>query len=160
MTSREVSKLAKAWQSSQNWPKFLNYIEINGIRGWTGQRVELKFPIVAIVGENGAGKSTILQSAACCYRDERQSQTYFPTEFFPETAWDTLTDVSIKYGHRVGQDHREHSIRKPTSRWLGQPERPERPLIYLDLSRLQPVGSNRPIEAACLRAGFRAKTRA
>lgn len=34
-------------------------------RTWTGQRVLFDFPIVAIVGENGSGKSRLLQAAAC-----------------------------------------------------------------------------------------------
>ena len=113
---------------------------MRGIRGWTGQRIAFEFPIVAIVGENGSGKSTVLQSAACVYQDPGGT-TWFPTEFFPETAWDNLRDVRINSGYRQGSEHLESSIRKPTTRWLGQPERPERRVNYIDLSRLQPVGT-------------------
>jgi len=62
MTSREVRLLANRW--SQNpWPQHLEWIEIDGLRGWGGQRIDFAFPIVAVVGENGAGKSTIIQAA-------------------------------------------------------------------------------------------------
>jgi hypothetical protein len=40
-----------------------------------------------------------------------------------------------------GDGHAIRSIRKPTTRWLGQPDRPLRQVEYIDLSRLQPVGT-------------------
>ncbi len=110
------------------------------MRGWNGQRVRFNFPIVAVVGENGSGKSTILQAAACAYRNTG-GVSWFPSEFFPETAWDTLRDVRIDYGYKEGGHYSDGSVRKPTTRWLGQPERPKRRVEYIDLSRLQPVGT-------------------
>jgi len=137
--SNQVRRLSTKWETGNGWPKRLEWLEIKGIRGWTEQRIKFDYPIVAIVGENGSGKSTILQSAACSYVDS--DRPYYPTEFFPETAWDTLSDVRITAGVLQGQQHITHSIRKPTTRWLGQPERPERRIEYIDLSRLQPVGT-------------------
>jgi predicted ATPase len=140
--SPEVRRLGVKWDSGNGWPKRLEWLEISNIRNWTGQRIQFNFPIVAIVGENGSGKSTVLQSAACSYRHaDNPKKTYFPSEFFPETAWDKLTNASITYGYWEGGQRFERAIRKPTTRWLGQPERPERRVTYLDLSRLQPVGT-------------------
>jgi hypothetical protein len=83
-----------------------------------------------------------LQSAACAYQgDDAVDITWFPSEFFPETAWDSLQDVRIRYGYKEGNSHTDGSIRKPTTRWLGQPDRRKRRVIYIDLSRLQPVGT-------------------
>ena len=141
--SDEIRRLETKWATGNGWPKFLEWIEIKGIRGWVGQRVEFDFPIVAIVGENGSGKSTVLQSAACVYRspDEAADRSWFPSEFFPETAWDNLQDIRVEYSFKQGSSHLSGSIRKPTTRWLGQPDRPERRVSYIDLSRLQPVGT-------------------
>ena len=142
--SDQMRKLAQQWDTGNRWPRFLDWLEIRKIRGWSGQRVAFRFPIVAIVGENGSGKSTVLQAAACAYRaPERHATatTWFPTEFFPETAWDTLRDVRITFGVKQGEQHLEVSMRKPTSRWLGGPQRPERAVEYIDLSRLQPVAT-------------------
>jgi recombinational DNA repair ATPase RecF len=59
--SNEVRRLQQKWSSGGGgWPKRLEWIEIHNMRGWTGQKVEFKFPIVAIVGENGSGKSSII----------------------------------------------------------------------------------------------------
>jgi DNA repair exonuclease SbcCD ATPase subunit len=70
--SNEMKRLRAKWQTNTGWPKKLDYIEICGLRGWGGQRFSLDFPIMAIVGENGSGKSTILQCAASVYATSEQ----------------------------------------------------------------------------------------
>lgn len=138
--NESMSDLQRKWDRGGHWPKFLEWIEILNIRGWASQRISFDFPIVALVGENGSGKSTVLQAAACAYRNS-EGDTFFPTEFFPETTWDLFQNASVKAGYKQGPNHHDHTIRKPTRRWLGQPERPERPVRYLDLSRLQPIST-------------------
>lgn len=139
--SNEIRRLDKKWSSGTGWPKRLEWIEILGLRGWAKQRVEFSFPIIAIVGENGSGKSTILQSCACVYRSENKKDTHYPSEFFPDTAWESVQGVTIKYGYSEGTQHKDGSLRKPTTRWLGHDERPERQVEYIDLSRIQPVSA-------------------
>ncbi len=138
--SDEMRRLDTKWQTGNAWPKRLDWLEVQNLRGWDGQRIQFKFPIVAVVGENGSGKSTILQAAACAYQNV-SGITWFPSEFFPETAWDTLSHVRLDYGYQERDRHFSGSVRKPTTRWLGQPDRPLRRVEYIDLSRLQPVGT-------------------
>jgi predicted ATPase len=140
-TNAEIRRLAKKWSSGTGWPKRLDWIEVKGLRGWSGQRVDFAFPIVAIVGENGSGKSTLLQAAACVYRAEDPDDTHYASEFFPDTAWDEIQNATVKFGYKEGGDRKEGSIRKPTSRWLGNVERPIRAVEYIDLSRIQPVSA-------------------
>lgn len=116
--STEMRRLETKWQTGNGWPKRLEWLEIEGVRGWTEQRVSLSFPIVAIVGENGSGKSTIIQAAACAYQDPK-GVSWFPSEFFPETAWDNLSGVRLNFGYKQGDQHFTGSIRKKTTRWLG-----------------------------------------
>lgn len=140
--SNEMRRLIKKWTAGASWPKRLEWLEISGLRGWTGQRMNLPFPIIAIVGENGSGKSTMLQAAASVYRSKEKVATRFPSEFFPSTTWDQVQDVAIRFGYQQGIDnHETGSIRKPTTRWLGNTERPEREVAYIDLNRLQPVAT-------------------
>lgn len=140
--SKQVRLLANKWGAATSWPKRLESVEIKNIRGWAGQRVEFKFPIVAVCGENGAGKSTVLQAAASCYSAESDEQSpWFASRFFPDTPWDTIQDASISFVVRQGQQILTGSVRKPTDRWRGNPERPQRPVVYIDLARLQPVSA-------------------
>ena len=116
-------------------------MEIDGLRGWHGQKIDFTFPIVAIVGENGSGKSTIFQCAASVYKSpgEKLSENRFASDYFPETVWDKLKDISIRYFCKEGQTSQMKSIRKPTDRWRGNPDRPIRKVEYVDLSRIQPI---------------------
>ncbi|MDE3073346.1 MAG: AAA family ATPase, partial [Pseudomonadota bacterium] len=139
--SDEIRRLEKKWRAGTAWPRRLDWIAPRGIRGWTGQRVNFPFPIIAIVGENGSGKSTLLQAAACAYQGDSGSRTWYPTEFFPDTAWDTFSDAAIGYGYKQGGEQKEGSVRKKTTRWLGQTDRPSRVVEYIDLNRIQPVGA-------------------
>lgn len=138
--SDEVRKLRTKWQTGTSWPKRLDWIEIGGLRGWTGQRFELRLPIMAVVGENGAGKSTVLQAAASVYASEGDTPERYASGFFVSTPWDTVQNASIKSAVREGTNPSlEQSVRKPTTRWLGNPDRRHRSVEYIDLSRVQPI---------------------
>lgn len=139
--SREVRLLENKWQSGQGWPKRLEWLEIEGLRGWTNQRIAFNFPIVAIVGENGVGKSTVLQAIAASYESEPNDN--YASDFFPDTSWETVTKAAIRVSVREGLDTSSFikSVRKPTNRWRGNPERLRRPVVYIDLRRIQPMSA-------------------
>jgi predicted ATPase len=139
MVEREVRRLQAKWVAGTGWPKRLEWIEIAGIRGWDGQRFSLNFPIMAVVGENGVGKSTLLQAAASVYRAEGTASSRFASDFFPDTPWDEIRDAEIRASLKEGDQQLEATIRKPTKRWRGNRERRERHVEYIDLSRIQPV---------------------
>lgn len=107
--SSEMRRLETKWVTGSSWPKFLEWLELKEFGVGTGS-ASFAFPIVAIVGENGSGKSTILQAAAHrAYQSEEgdpAGTTWFPSEFFPETAWDELRDVRIRFGLQTGSKPR------------------------------------------------------
>lgn len=140
--SQPMRKLINAWKSGDSWPKLLEWVEIDGIRGWTGQRIDLNFPIVVIAGENGVGKSTVLQAIKSVYRGPgRPDKKEFASAFFPDTPWERVTNCFIRFSYRQGTKTFTGSIRKPTSRWLGNPDRPTREVQLVDLRRTQPIAS-------------------
>jgi len=143
--SREVRRLERSWQNETAWPKRLDWVEIDNIRGWKGQRIRFPFPIVAISGENGSGKSTIIQACASVYQkyqstgSVKQKGTKYASDFFPKTFWDEIASATIRFGYTEGKATKEGSIRKHTERWKGNVERPIRPVQFLDLSRTLPI---------------------
>lgn len=139
MVEKEVRRLESRWRLGAGWPRRLDWLEIDGIRGWEGQRFEMRFPLMAVVGENGVGKSTVLQAAASIYRPEGPKKPRFASDFFPDTAWDQVTNAQIRFAVREGNKPHNSAIRKPTGRWRGNPERRKRHVDYIDLSRIQPV---------------------
>ena len=141
--SDQVRRLTARWELNSGWPQRLEWLEIKGLRGWTGQRFDLRYPIMAVVGENGVGKSTVIQAAASVYKSKipQRFGPRFASDFFPSTVWDKLPDSYIKFSILQGGRRTESSIRKPGDRWRGNPERPERNLSYIDLTRIQPIGA-------------------
>ena len=138
MTS-EINEIKKKLAST-NWPRFVMSLSISGVHGMEGQQVEFKFPVCAIVGENGTCKSTILKTLACAYTNtDEKGTTFFPSDFFLDTAWDKLKEVIIKYQIRMGTEFKTHIIKK-TKRWRGL-ERPENRVYWIDLNRIQPIDS-------------------
>lgn len=139
----EMRRLRAKWMMNTGWPKRLDWIEIVGLRGWRGQRFSCGFPIMAIVGENGSGKSTIMQCAASIYRPAGLSplEGRFASDFFPDTPWELVRSAEIRYAVRERNQPSQGSVRKPGERWRGNPERRERNVEYIDLSRIQPVSA-------------------
>ncbi len=137
----DVRRLKNKWDTGTAWPRRLEWLELRGIRGWTGQRIDLQFPIVAVVGENGTGRSTVLQAAAAVYRNPHKEKGLFASDFFPNTPFERVKNSTIRFSYREGTTSYTRTVRKASDRWRGNPERPERRVEYVDLSRIQPVGA-------------------
>jgi len=101
--------------------------------------------IMAIVGENGSGKSTVIQSAASVYESTAPKHFLkgrgFASDYFPNTTWDDIREVEIKYSLLEGDKRKTDTIRNPGERWHGNYGRSERPVVYIDLSRILPVAA-------------------
>ena len=137
MNESEIVRIRDQFQGGQ-WPQFLERVDINGLRGWQGQVVQFKFPVVAIVGENGAGKSTVLKVAAAAY-DKAKEVGYFPSDFFLDTHWDTLTGIELGYQIKLGEQTQNFKIRKPTKRWSFPEKRYKRGVFWFDVARTLPL---------------------
>ena len=137
MSLPEINKVREQFQSGL-WPQFLEQIEITGLRGWTGQSVAFRFPVTAIVGENGSGKSTVLKVAAAAY-DPTTKYGYYPSDFFLSTHWDDFQDVILRYRIKRGDDTTNFSIRKPTKRWSFPKKRHDRHVYWFDVARTLPL---------------------
>jgi len=150
--SKEMRRLTAKWASGTGWPKRLEWVQIDGVRGWKNEKFSLNYPIMAVVGENGSGKSTVLQCIAAVYsskppkkqgRKRQAKKPTFASDFFPDTAWEKIKRTTIRYSVRQGANTppKEGSLRKPGPRWRGNTDRPDRQVVYIDLSRIQPIPS-------------------
>lgn len=83
----------------------------------------------------------MLQTAALTYYQHGDQTDWYPSDFFPATVWDKLESAKIRYSvlEGIGQKQRDGEIRKMTDRWVGTADRPERPVRYVDMGRLQPM---------------------
>ncbi|MBM7518256.1 putative ATPase [Nocardioides nitrophenolicus] len=96
---------------------------------------------MAIAGENGSGKSTVIKAAAAAYGPTGGAGTrdFSPDDFFPTTPWEDVSGVRLEYRIRQGAKVTSPSLRKKSTRWRGMPERVKRNLHFLDISRTQPI---------------------
>lgn len=137
MNLGEINRIRDQFQGGL-WPQFIERVEISGLRGWQGQAVQFKFPVSVIVGENGAGKSTVLKVAASAY--ERTKETgYYPSDFFLDTHWDKLSKVELGYSIRTGETTSNFKIKKPTERWSFPEKRFSRRVYWFDVARTLPL---------------------
>lgn len=148
MPAPTTAKLTSAWDTLRHagngWPLFLSAVKISGLRGWQGETVEFRYPVVAIAGVNGSGKSTVLKAAAAAYlapNDTSASVTYYADDFFPKTPWEDVQGVVMTYTVRQGDSTETITVRKPTHRWRGSPDRKPRPSFFFDISRIQPANT-------------------
>jgi hypothetical protein len=80
------------------------------------------------------------------------SKDRYASDFFPDVPFERIEGANIKFSYRQGQNSQTKTVRKPTNRWRGNPERPERSVEYVDLRRIQPVDA-RVGYARILKAG-------
>lgn len=134
---KEVAEI-RSKQLNTPWPKFLRSISISGLRGWTGQEIRFAFPVVAVAGENGSGKSTVLKVAACAYQQLKEgAEAFTPSQFFLDTAWDEVSGVSLGYKVKEGDRERTYT-HKRLERWK-LAERAKREVVFQDISRTLPL---------------------
>ena len=135
----EIVKIREKFLVRENFPQFVESVKVDGLRGFTGETVYFKFPIVAIVGENGSGKSTILKAAACAYRNRAEDGNYYPSDFFLNTFWDKIEGVTLSYQIRLGIDTKQFKITKATERWRPSTKIYDRYVWFFDVARLLPI---------------------
>ncbi|MDB4963979.1 MAG: recombination protein [Myxococcales bacterium] len=76
-----------------NYGKYLAKVILQNARGFVQQEVSFAFPVTALIGPNGGGKTTILGAAACAYDGVK------PRQFFSKSGLldESMKDWSIEY---------------------------------------------------------------
>lgn len=77
----------------RSYGKYLSKVTLQKLRGFENAIINFEFPVTAIVGPNGGGKTTILGAAACAYKD------IAPRRFFAKSGPldNSMADWSIEY---------------------------------------------------------------
>lgn len=140
--SNTAEKLAAKFAIKNRYANFgpcLRQLQIHGFRGIRGMTVDLEFPITAISGLNGAGKSTIGQLAMCAYRKPMMSLGYkrqYIKDFFPISPADPkpISDDAKSIYVFETDDYRkpqEVTVSRAQSAWSGYKRQPERHCYYV-----------------------------
>lgn len=137
-TIRELLAAVK----KQDYGSYLRKIRLDRVRAFTGEVVEFDFPVTALIGPNGGGKSTVLGAAAIAYKSIR------PALFFPKSSIgdDTMSNWSIGYDliekTKNPTQIIQRSSRFKNSKWA-RDDLIERPVLYFGIQRTVPAGERK-----------------
>lgn len=72
--------------SKRNYQKYLLEVRLRNVRAFSDQKITFSFPVTAVIGTNGGGKSTILGASALAYKVVK------PGDYFPKS---NVSDTSM-----------------------------------------------------------------
>ncbi|MGL4344030.1 MAG: ATP-dependent nuclease [Cellulosilyticaceae bacterium] len=137
MNKNLVDKI-KQQHLGNGWPQYLKGVTINNLRGIVDTNISFNFPITVLVGENGSRKTTILKTAACAYVGKEKADSYYPSNFFFNTQWDAVKNVSLEYFIRQGNSEKTSKLTKAKN-WSYPEKRISRPVYFFDVARTLPI---------------------
>lgn len=127
----------------------LKRIQIDNLKGLIDLEIDFtEKPLVAILGPNGVGKSTILHAIACVNNPVTNTVNHRLSEFFTPTTHSIWTGSSFSVfqdfrdGANVTTDHRTH-FRKQIGRWAPRyATRIERYVSFIGIKTCVPIIEN------------------
>lgn len=149
------------WFSNDNTKALLRRIRLvtGELRGLTPLNLPITFPILAVAGKNGAGKSTILALACCAYHNrkdgyclpKRKTPYYTFSDFFiqhPEEVSPQGIEIHYDIAHNLWRPTEEfpdgigirwqRRIKKKGGKWNDYDSRVMRNVAFLGIDRIVP----------------------
>lgn len=138
----DASRLQSKYLEKNRYSNFgpcLRKIHIHGFRGVSSLDFEIDFPITAVTGLNGAGKSTIGQLAICAYKKPSTSFDYkrqYIKDFFPVSPADPKPisdEAKVIYCYETNdyKKQQEVTLSRKQSAWSDYKRQPERHCYYV-----------------------------
>jgi predicted ATPase len=121
-----------------NFGAVIKSMTIDGFRGISNLRLDFEYPITAISGTNGSGKSTIGQLAVCGYKQPQTNLKYkrrYVKDFFPVSQLDPnpfTVNASVKFQYATNTNQlQDLTVSRKASEWSGYKRQPERHSFYV-----------------------------
>jgi len=127
---------------AQKYGQYIRSIRLLKVRAFHQETVAFDFPVTALIGTNGGGKSTILGAAAIAYKSVR------PSLFFPKSSIgdDSMSNWSIGYDlidkSKNATQLIQRSARFKNAKWA-RDDLIDRPVLYFGIQRTVPAGERR-----------------
>ncbi|MBB4797981.1 putative ATPase [Brevundimonas bullata] len=126
----------------QSVGSYLRRIKLNKVRAFENQSVDLDFPVTALIGTNGGGKSTILGAAAIAHKSVK------PGLFFPKSSIGDQSMSNWGIGYEIIEKKKNptqpisRNARFRNSKWV-RDDLIDRPVLYFGIQRTVPASERR-----------------
>ena len=126
----------------QNYGTYLRRIKLNKVRAFNEEVVDFDFPVTALIGTNGGGKSTILGAAAIAHKSIR------PGLFFPKSSIGDKSMSNWSIGYEIVEKAKnpsqivQRTARFRNSKWA-RDDVIDRAVLYFGIIRTVPAGERR-----------------
>ncbi|RIA55901.1 ATP-dependent nuclease [Dichotomicrobium thermohalophilum] len=137
--------------ANQNYKQYLPKMELVKIRGFESEPVSFDFPVTALIGPNGGGKTTILGAAGCAYKSVSPRRFFAKSGIYDESMqdWEIQYDIIDREINPKGVFGRTANFRN--LRW--NRDAPDRPVLIFGVSRTVPANEKSEL-AKCARGSF------
>lgn len=137
----------------RNYGKYLYRLHIQKARSFEGKTVTFDFPVTAIVGPNGGGKTTILGAAACAYKSIKPSLFFAKSGLFDASMqnWKFEYEAIDKEKSAKATDLVRRTASFSNYKWSR--DALDRPVIVFGVSRTVPA-TERPELKRCISGKF------
>lgn len=147
-------KLASKFVRSSRYANFgacINTLRVRGFRGITCD-IDFEYPVTAITGLNGAGKSTVGQLLLCGHKklSTADYKRWYVKDFFPVSVADPepfVSNASVEYRYQTNSPNDDQSltVTRAISEWSGYKRQPEKAAIYIGLTFYLPKVERRDL---------------
>lgn len=139
--SKAVSKKKRELDKKILFPKrFVKEIKIQKLKGINNLSLRFDKNIVALMGVNGSGKSTILHALACAYTPYEKGENYKFSYFFtpnPHASWKGSCFTVINHDLNEKKDISK-KYEKQGDRWARYASRPQRDVYFMGITSCIP----------------------
>jgi len=150
----QVNDLLEKVQS-KNYGKYLLKISIGKARAFQGKSITFDFPVTAIVGVNGGGKTTVLGAAACAYKSVKPSLFFAKSGRFDSSMQNWKFEYELIDKQIKTSDIIRRTAKFARSKWSREwtVEFKERAVAVFGVSRTVPA-NERPELQRCASSSF------
>lgn len=113
----------------EHFGECVNSLAIAGFRGLHCKNIEFRYPVTAITGKNGIGKTTVGQLLLCAYRGNPNSNIVrnYIYKFFPKSNIDTSPfedNAQVEYKYQADGHQETVTVSRDRNRWRGYTKQP------------------------------------
>lgn len=126
----------------QSYEKYLLSLRLTKIRLFSGATISFHFPVTALIGPNGGGKTTVLGVCGCVYSDLIQGKVFKRSRFGdePMDGWTVGYEVVDKLVNPRGSI--SGMLQFKDDKWLNSELMMRREVAFLSLMRTLPLAEN------------------